>query len=91
MYLFLRSRPDSSSLLKFDLAAVRAAVRKRLCLKAVMADIAKIIVHSVCTSNLCFIIVLYLIGILFYPKVVLDISDALTGKVSNVVERNDNW
>lgn len=31
--------------------------RQRLCLKAVMADIAEIIVHSVCTSNLCFIIV----------------------------------
>lgn len=52
---FLRGWPDSGPLLKFDLAAVGAAVRQRLCLKAVMADIAEIVVHSICTSNLCFI------------------------------------
>ena len=90
MNLFLRGWPDSSSLLKFDLAAVGTTVRQRLCLKAVMADIAKIVVHSVCTSNLCFIIVLYFIGILLYPKVVLNIGDALTGQITDVIERNDN-
>ena len=56
MNLFLSGWPDSGSLLKFDLAAVRAAVRQRLCFKAIMAGIAEIVVHSVCTSNLCFII-----------------------------------
>ena len=45
--LVLRSRPDSGSLLKFNFAAVWATVRQRLCLKAVMADIAEIVVHGV--------------------------------------------
>ena len=54
---YLCGQPDSGSFLKFDLATVGASVRHRLCLKAVMADIAEIVVHSVCTSNLCFIIV----------------------------------
>lgn len=45
--LLLRGRADSSSFLKYDLAAIRAAVRQRLCLKAVMADIAEIVVHNV--------------------------------------------
>lgn len=56
LYFFLGGRPDSSSLLKFDLAAVWATVGQRLCLKAVMADIAEIVVQGVCTSNLCFIL-----------------------------------
>ncbi len=56
MNLFFCGCSDSRSLLKLDLAAIRAAVRQRLCLKAVMADIAEIVVHSVSTSNLCFII-----------------------------------
>lgn len=88
--LFLRSWPDSRSLLEFDLAAVGASVRQRLCLKAVMADIAEIVVHSVCTSNLCLIIVLYLIGILFYPKVVLNIGDALTSQITDVIEGDND-
>lgn len=53
---FLRGRLDRGSLLKFDLATVRALVWQRLCLKAVMADIAEIVIHCICTSNLCFII-----------------------------------
>ena len=53
---FLRGRSDRGSLLKFDLATVRVLVWQRLCLKAVMADIAEIVVHCICTSNLCFII-----------------------------------
>ena len=44
---FLRGRLDRGSLLKFDLATVRALVWQRLCLKAVMADIAEIVVHGV--------------------------------------------
>ena len=88
MNLFLSSCSHSRSLLKFDLATVGAAVRQRLCLKAVMADIAEIVVHSVCTSNLCSN--LYFIRILLYPKVILDIGDALTGKIGNVVEGNDD-
>lgn len=50
LYFFFGCRADGRSVLIVRFAAVRAAVRKRLCLKAVMADIAKIIVHSVCTS-----------------------------------------
>lgn len=76
MNLFLRSRAYSSPLLKFDLAAVRATVWQRLRIKAVMADIAEIVIHSICTSNLCSS--LYFIGILFYPKVILNVGDALT-------------
>lgn len=56
-----------------------------------MAYIAEIVVHSVCTSNLCFIIVLYLIGILFYPKVIFNIGDAFTSQITDVIERDDNW
>ena len=52
LHFFLGCRADGSSFLKFDLAAIRAAVRQRLCLKAVMADIAEIVGHSACTSNL---------------------------------------
>lgn len=76
MNLFFRSWPDSRFLLKFDLAAVGAAVRQRLCFKAIMADIAEIVIHSICTSNLCSS--LYFIGILFYPKVILNVGDVLT-------------
>lgn len=49
---FLRGRSDRGSLLKFDLATVKALVWQRLCLKAVMADIAEIVGHSACASNL---------------------------------------
>lgn len=90
MDFLVYSRSDSGSLLKFDLATVWAAVRQRFCLKAVMADIAEIVVHSVCTSNLCFIIVLFFIRIFLYPKVILNIGDALTGKVDNVIEGDDD-
>ena len=48
--LFLSSCSHSRSLLKFDLATVGAAVRQRLCLKAVMADIAKVVVQALFTS-----------------------------------------
>lgn len=41
MNLLLRGRADSSSFLKYDLAAIRATVGQRLCLKAVMTDIAE--------------------------------------------------
>ena len=88
MNLFLSGRPDSGALLKFDLAAVRAAVRQRLCFKAIMADIAEIVVHSVCTSNLCSS--LYFIGIFFYPKVILNVGDALTSQITDVIERDDS-
>lgn len=33
---------------------------------------------------------LYVIRILFHPKVVLNTSDALTGKIGNVIEGNDD-
>ena len=44
MNLLLRGRADSSSFLKYDLAAIRATVGQRLCLKAVMTDIAEMAV-----------------------------------------------
>ena len=44
---FLRGRSDRGYLLKFDLATVKALVWQRLCFKAVMADIAEIVVHYV--------------------------------------------
>ena len=47
LYLFLCGQPDGSSFLKFGLAAVRATVWQRLCLKAVMTDIAEVVVHGV--------------------------------------------
>ena len=90
LYLFLSGRSNRGSLLKFGLAAIGATVGQRFCLKAVMADIAEIVVHSICTSNLCFIMALFFIGILFYPKVILNIGDAFTGKVDNVIEGDDD-
>ena len=93
MNLFLSGWPDSGSLLKFDLAAVRAAVRQRLCLKAVMAGVAEIVVHSVYTSNLCLYSgydYLYLIRILLYPKVVLNVGDAFASQITDVIKRDDS-
>lgn len=88
MNLFLGGWPDCGPLLKFDLAAVRATVWQRLRLKAVMADIAEIVVHSICTSNLCSN--LCLIGILLYPKVVLNAGDALTSQITDIIEWDDD-
>lgn len=88
LYFFFGCRADGRLVLIVRFAAVWATVGQRFRLKAVMADIAKIVVHSVCTSlsygNL------YVIRIFFNPKVVLNTSDALTGKIGNVVEGNDD-
>ena len=50
LYFSFGCRADGGSVLIDRFAAVWATVGQRLCLKAVMADIAEIIVHSVCTS-----------------------------------------
>ena len=47
LYFFFGCQANGRSVLIDRFAAVRAAVRQRLCLKAVMADIAEIVVHSV--------------------------------------------
>ena len=75
LYFFFGSRAGGRSVLIVRFAAVWATVGQRFRLKAVMADIAEIVVHSVCTSlsygNL------YVIRILFYPEVVLNTSDTV--------------
>ena len=50
LYLFFGCRADGRSVLIACFAAVWATVGQRFRLKAVMADIAEIVVHSVCTS-----------------------------------------
>lgn len=50
LYFFFGCQANGRSVLIDRFAAVRATVGQRLCLEAVMADIAKIVVHSVCTS-----------------------------------------
>ena len=50
MDFFLGSKADSGMFIVFDLAAVRAAVGKRLCLETVVADIAEIVGHGISTS-----------------------------------------
>lgn len=52
LHFFLGCRADGRSVLVVRFAAVWATVGQRLCLKAVMADIAEIVGHSACTSNL---------------------------------------
>lgn len=47
LYFFFGCRADGRSVLIVCFAAVWATVGQRLCLKAVMADIAEIIVHGV--------------------------------------------
>lgn len=47
LYFFFGFRADGRSDLIDRFAAIRAAVRQRLCLKAVMADIAEVVVHDV--------------------------------------------
>ena len=47
LHFFLGCRADGGSVLIVRFAAVWATVRQRICLKAVMADIAKIVVHGV--------------------------------------------
>ena len=76
LHFFFGCRADGRPVLIVRFAAVRATFVQRFRLKAVMADIAEIVVHSICTSNLCSN--LCLIGILLYPKVVLNSGDART-------------
>lgn len=52
LYFFFGCRADGGPALIVRFAAVWATVGQRLCLKAVMADIAEIVGHSACTSNL---------------------------------------
>ena len=47
LYFFFGCQANGRSVLIDRFAAIRAAVRQRLCLKAVMADIAEIVVHGV--------------------------------------------
>lgn len=47
LYFFFGCQANGRSDLIDRFAAIRAAVRQRLCLKAVMADIAEIVVHGV--------------------------------------------
>ena len=47
LYFFFGCRADGRLVLIVRFAAVWATVGQRLCLKAVMADIAKIVVHGV--------------------------------------------
>lgn len=47
LYFFFGCRADGRHVLIVRFAAVRATVGQRLCLKAVMADIAEIVVHGV--------------------------------------------
>ena len=46
LYFFFGCRADGRSVLVVRFAAVWATVEQRLCLKAVMADIAEIVVHN---------------------------------------------
>ena len=50
LYFFFGCQANGRSVLIDRFAAVWATVGQRLCLKAVMADIAEMVVHSVCTS-----------------------------------------
>ena len=52
LYFFFGCRADGRSVLIDRFAAVWATVGQRFRLKAVMADIAEVVVHSVCTSLL---------------------------------------
>ena len=52
LYFFFGCRADGRSVLIVRFAAVRATFVQRFRLKAVMADIAEIVGHSACTSNL---------------------------------------
>lgn len=52
LYFFFGCRADGRHVLIVRFAAVWATVGQRLCLKAVMADIAEIVGHSACASNL---------------------------------------
>ena len=52
LYFFFGCRADGRSVLIDRFAAVWATVGQRFRLKAVMADIAEVVVHSACTSNL---------------------------------------
>ena len=47
LYFFFGCQANGKSVLIDRFAAVRATVGQRLCLKAVMADIAEIVVHGV--------------------------------------------
>lgn len=50
LYFFFGCRADGRFVLIVRFAAVWATVGQRFCFKAVVADIAEIVVHSVCTS-----------------------------------------
>ena len=50
LYFFFGCRADGRPVLIARFAAVWATVGQRLCFKAVVTDIAEIVVHSVCTS-----------------------------------------
>lgn len=50
LYFFFGCRADGRPVLIVRFAAVWATFGQRLCFKAVVADIAEIVVHSVCTS-----------------------------------------
>lgn len=52
LYFFFGCRADGRLVLIVRFVAVWATVGQRFRLKAVMADIAKIVGHSACTSNL---------------------------------------
>ena len=60
----------------FGLAAVRASVWQRLCLEAIVADIAEIVGHEICTSlsTGCYKMVEYCCVVKCYPGTVSTIA-----------------
>lgn len=67
LYFFFSCRADGRSVLIDRFAAVWATVGQRLCLKAVMADIAEIVVHGV-LHFLCYVGVYMSSGYFSIPR-----------------------
>lgn len=67
LYFFFGCRADGRPVLIDRFAAIRATVGQRLCFKAVVADIAEIVVHGV-LHFLCHVVVYMSSGYFSIPR-----------------------
>lgn len=104
MNLFLGSKADRRAILVFGFATVGAAVGKRLCLEAVVADIAEIVGHGISTSlstdgyklvEYCCVVklyrgILYIVRVFLNAEVIFNTGDSRASDLTDVLKGDDS-